>query len=366
MRKIKNILFSTKIPSIVVFILLNIIIFSEGLLTDPSSSIIVRILTYILCNFIYIAPVQIVSSVIYSIYKWIIKRSKTLERTSVLEKPQAISEMIVKDTAENIELSKPNENINNTKVENTSETFISEDKSQTPYKLTGEYDEYFVEAGRLILENNKASIGLIQRHFKLGFNRASNIMNQLEYAGVVDKENEFKPRKILMNIEDFNLLISTSEFLAKPNPIQQNETSFHPASEPMLKRVHLYNDNYDYMEGHEFEYFCADLLKCIGYTDAEVTPGSGDQGVDILACKDGVKYAIQCKCYSSDIGNKAVQEVYSGAKYYNCHVPVVLTNRYFTKSAKELAQKTNVLLWDRDILEQMIFQKNCVSKYDRE
>lgn len=108
--------------------------------------------------------------------------------------------------------------------------------------------------------------------------------------------------------------------------------------------------NFDYMEGHEFEYFCAEFLKKKGYNNISVTQGSGDQGIDIIAFKDDVKYGIQCKCYSSDIGNKAVQEAYSGSRFYDCHVPVVLTNRYFTKSAKELAQKNGVLLWDRDYL----------------
>ena len=106
----------------------------------------------------------------------------------------------------------------------------------------------------------------------------------------------------------------------------------------------------DNMHGHDFEYWCADLLKKIGFQNIEVTPGSGDQGVDILAIKDGVKYAIQCKCYSTDLGNTPIQEVESGRIFYGCHVGVVMTNRYFTKSAKELAQKTGTLLWDRDFI----------------
>lgn len=110
----------------------------------------------------------------------------------------------------------------------------------------------------------------------------------------------------------------------------------------------------DNMDGHDFEYFCAELLKKNGFENVSVTPGSGDQGIDIIAFKDGVKYGIQCKCYSSDIGNKAVQEAFSGAKFYECHVPVVLTNRHFTISAKELSEKTNVLLWDREYLEKLI------------
>lgn len=112
-------------------------------------------------------------------------------------------------------------------------------------------------------------------------------------------------------------------------------------------------NNFDYMEGHDFEYFCADILKKNGFSNVEVTQGSGDQGIDILATKDGIKYGIQCKCYSSDIGNKAVQEAFSGKTFYNCHVGAVLTNRYFTASAKELAEKSGVLLWNRDKLNEL-------------
>lgn len=76
-----------------------------------------------------------------------------------------------------------------------------------------------------------------------------------------------------------------------------------------------------------------------------------------MAYKDGIKYGIQCKCYSSDIGNKAVQEAFAGRTFYNCHVAVVLTNQHFTKSAKELAKSNQVLLWDREKLEDLIKTK---------
>ncbi len=110
----------------------------------------------------------------------------------------------------------------------------------------------------------------------------------------------------------------------------------------------------DAMEGHQFEAFCADVLSKNGYMDVEVTRGSGDQGIDIIAYKDGVKFGIQCKCYSSDVGNKAVQEAFSGKTYYKCHVGVVLTNRYFTRSAIELSKSNGILLWDRGTLLNMI------------
>lgn len=110
----------------------------------------------------------------------------------------------------------------------------------------------------------------------------------------------------------------------------------------------------DGMEGHEFEYFCAELLRAVGFKEVKVTPGSGDQGVDILASKDGIKYAIQCKNYASSLGNTPVQEVVAGKKFYGCHVAVVMTNSKFTAGAIELANATNVLLWDRNKLKEFI------------
>lgn len=65
------------------------------------------------------------------------------------------------------------------------------------------YDEYFVEAGRFIIEKDKASIGMLQRMFKIGFNRAARIMDQLAEAGIVGEEEGTKPRKILMSAAEF-------------------------------------------------------------------------------------------------------------------------------------------------------------------
>ncbi len=115
-------------------------------------------------------------------------------------------------------------------------------------------------------------------------------------------------------------------------------------------------DEVDRMEGHDFEYWCAELLEKNGYIDVEVTKGSGDQGVDVLATKDDIRYAIQCKCYMSDLGNTPVQEVHAGQSMYHCQVGVVMTNRHFTAGAKELAAATGVLLWDRDKLIAMLNQ----------
>lgn len=102
------------------------------------------------------------------------------------------------------------------------------------------------------------------------------------------------------------------------------------------------------LNGYQYEHTCAQNLKKRGFTNVEVTKGSCDQGIDIVAHKNGLKYGIQCKYYSGKVGNKAVQEAYAGAKYYNCDKSVVMTNSSFTKSAKELAKKTDVLLWENN------------------
>ncbi len=109
----------------------------------------------------------------------------------------------------------------------------------------------------------------------------------------------------------------------------------------------------DLMEGHEFEHYCADLLRRAGFLEVEVTRGSGDYGVDILAELGGVTYAVQCKRYDGPVGVKAVQEVYAGRDYYDCMVGAVMTNQYFTRPAVEVARKLKILLWDRGDRESM-------------
>lgn len=112
--------------------------------------------------------------------------------------------------------------------------------------------------------------------------------------------------------------------------------------------------DFDRMDGWEFEEYVAELLVRNGYTHVEVTRGSKDQGVDILAQKDEISYAIQCKHYTAKVPNKAVQEAYAGAEFYGCDVPVVLTNSYFFPSAEELGDEIGVELWDREELKKLI------------
>ena len=68
-------------------------------------------------------------------------------------------------------------------------------------------DSYFMEAAKIIVDKEKASIGMLQRYLKVGFNRAARIMDQLEEAGIVGPEEGTKPRKVLMSPEEFEVFV---------------------------------------------------------------------------------------------------------------------------------------------------------------
>jgi len=97
------------------------------------------------------------------------------------------------------------------------------------------------------------------------------------------------------------------------------------------------------MTGREFELCCRNILQETGWR-AALTPGSGDQGADIIAEKDRRRVVIQCKFYNGSVGNKAVQEAYAAAAFQDAGYAVVVTNSVFTKSAHQLAHKNGVLL----------------------
>lgn len=168
---------------------------------------------------------------------------------------------------------------------------------------------------------------------------------------IIDYLNIMEKLEIISYDEDknlYNTLISRENFF----DICKYIPNYSNVSTNMNSEI-----NIDNMDGHQFEYFCADIIRECGFEDVEVTQGSGDHGIDILAKKDDITYAIQCKCYSSDIGNAAIQQAHSGKGFYNKDIAVVLTNRYFTTQAIEEANALGVKLWDRDKLNSMILKK---------
>lgn len=142
---------------------------------------------------------------------------------------------------------------------------------------------------------------------------ASHLM---EYINYVNANIKFK-EKIISLIDD---LSAEYEYKKFSNTIETNE-----------------------MSGVEFELYIATRLSSMGYECAN-TKSSGDQGVDILAKKNGMSISVQCKRYSKSVGNSAVQEIIAGMKYYGTNFGAVVSNQAFTSSAIELAAISNIFL----------------------
>ena len=110
----------------------------------------------------------------------------------------------------------------------------------------------------------------------------------------------------------------------------------------------------DKMDGRTFEEFLVTVFRRLGYR-AELTPYTGDFGADLVVIRGGVREAVQAKRSSRAVGVKAVQEVATARRYYNCQEALVVTNRSFTVAAQRLARANDVELWDRgELIEKLI------------
>lgn len=121
----------------------------------------------------------------------------------------------------------------------------------------------------------------------------------------------------------------------------------------------------DKMSGDDFEIYLSSLFSKSGYR-VEHTGKIGDYGADLIIEKDGIRIAVQAKRYKSHIGPDAIREVYSCLKLRNCTEGLVVTNNYFTKEAKVLADANNIKLWNRDKLVDEILKTNSNNKVERE
>ena len=333
--------------------------------------------------------------VIKLFYKVYIQKKKTKE-----------NDLITSSVPVNVPVIPAQEKVPDKKVEdtidcsvNTSSALVEKTDVDTSYQPAEEHDHisnstadpYFEEAGYLVTERQIASVGYLQRKLGIGFNRANKLLEQLNLAGIVGPESGTKPREVSISKEVFEKAIRKGSFdsidfvleaeelksrdyidndlnlpnsykdIQPHNGIEKNTFLPHNTSvNPAIERIKFYNNKFDYMEGTDFEQYCAMVLRENGYT-TEITPASGDYGVDIIAKQSGIIYAIQCKCYSSDVGVDAVYQVAGGMKYYHANIGIVLTNRHFTRNAKELADAIGVVLWDRESLENLIANANIDS-----
>ncbi|WP_232780333.1 restriction endonuclease [Candidatus Stoquefichus sp. SB1] len=189
-------------------------------------------------------------------------------------------------------------------------------------------------------------------------NRYINIFyNTIKTKGYVDKEyfmdllslNEYQYDHTIEELLTNNVIVMSDgkyilsnisvnyDFVYKQDDVYDTFSKIYDSN--------IYKEYEKISNGLEFEVFLSTLLNKIGYK-SYITQKSNDFGADIIAEKDNIKYAIQCKFYSSPIGVSAIQEVLGGKEYYNCNIGIVATNSSFTRQAIELSSKSNVVLWD--------------------
>ncbi|MFZ4372543.1 MAG: restriction endonuclease [Mycobacterium sp.] len=108
----------------------------------------------------------------------------------------------------------------------------------------------------------------------------------------------------------------------------------------------------DEMAGLDFEHYVAAVLRGVGYT-VEVTKASGDFGVDLIATKDGVRTAVQCKRQARAVDGSAIQQVVAGAAVHDCTATMVVSNHRYTPAAGCLAEVHGCVLIDRVRLARM-------------
>lgn len=117
-------------------------------------------------------------------------------------------------------------------------------------------------------------------------------------------------------------------------------------------------DNINSLSGNEFEEFLYYLFLNMGF-EVILTPKSHDYGADLILKTRNKTIVVQSKLYHNHtIGISSVQEVYSSIKYYNADLGIVVTNSKFSKNSINLANSTNILLWDKNTLIKLLHLKS--------
>jgi len=116
---------------------------------------------------------------------------------------------------------------------------------------------------------------------------------------------------------------------------------------------HFQITSFDGLDGHEFEEILKKIFQALDFK-VERTKLSRDYGVDLIMKSNAEKIGVQAKCYTSKVSLDAVQEIVAGLSYYGLNEGWVITNNYFTESAKNLARTNNIRLIDRDGLYQCV------------
>ena len=232
-------------------------------------------------------------------------------------------------------------------------------------EIDQQHDDYLKQQQAWEDKHNKFFLDIVEKHFRTLINKRMNLTTSNDYGvedltafkkelgyfidSVVlpehkrwvenldwsdkwrlsDEEREQKPKwkKIIAE-----MLLEIMEGQWQRDDVQKQVAEIKASNEPMPD------------DPYEFERWVARLMEKGGWK-ARATSGSGDQGADVIAEKDGWKVIVQCKKYKKSVGNKAVQEALAAKTHFNgTHAIVVNSSGTFTKAARELAATSGVKL----------------------
>ncbi|KAA5971582.1 restriction endonuclease [Pantoea sp. M_9] len=178
--------------------------------------------------------------------------------------------------------------------------------------------------------------------------------NKIEFSSVSFNEKaENNPSVPLVSFNEIEKYLAVCEhiyFDILVNRLATRLEYFNPSKFVTMYLV-------DAMNGFQFEDFLVNIFQTMGY-DVKETKRTQDQGADLFVTRFGKDMVIQAKNYSGSVGNSAVQQVISAKTFYGCEEAMVVTNSYFTRSAKELAESAMVRLIDRDELQNYLDDYN--------
>jgi len=236
---------------------------------------------------------------------------------------------------------------------------------------------FFIEEINRIIEENKYNLLEERRRLKEIDPYGNENLNKwfgnpptnenLIQKNILEGSTKFKEgipyfwlKVIIRNFESVELFFQKWNYYKLKNPLiedeilgikrQLNSNDWYPFIASLVEKSCYklsneiqVNSNMNYKKGLRFENLCFQKLRSQGW-EVKQTPVSGDQGVDLIASIDNLRLCIQCKDHQKAIGNKAVQEVYAGKKYWSGTHAILISRSGFTKSAQKLALSSNVIL----------------------
>lgn len=179
-----------------------------------------------------------------------------------------------------------------------------------------------------------------------------NLADRTADAMQGQQESAKRHQAVLLDLDQARANLRIAQLQAKL--FRRNQAESQRSTQATLSELSLFTASlrWRYLTGETWEGYLEQIFLKNGYK-VERTKVTGDQGVDLIVSFKRIRLAVQAKGYAGSVGNKAVQEVVAGRIYYQCTHSAVITNSSFTKSAQELATKTDCILIDRSGIERL-------------